>query len=225
MATLKDLIDARLLAPGPIVFKYKGDTHAGELRDDGKIKVGQHVFEKPGNWGSHLYPSVKLNGFHQLYTPLGTKIQKLRNQLKAQNQLPPEPPGDEDVHEDEAPVEAPQQRQQPSTGGRKRQQTNRLVNMEDDGKTYVVRDDEEQPAPKKSRPAEDSSSSDDDVNVAALRAQKNRASSQAVQKPKTQFSVDTTPSIRRGRRHRREQTPCAPSTRRQLDRMGVRPIT
>jgi hypothetical protein len=85
-ATLKELIDARLLAPGPIVFKYNGDTHAGTLRDDGNIKVGQHVFKKPGNWGSHLYPSVKLNGFHQLYTPTGTKIQKLRNQLKAQNQ-------------------------------------------------------------------------------------------------------------------------------------------
>ena len=106
-----------------------------------------------------------------------------------------------------------------------RAQQKRASSQADGGQTYVEQDDEEQPAPKKSRPAEDSSSSDDDVNVAALRAQKKQASSQAVQKPKTQFSVDTTPSVRRGRRHRREQTPCAPSTRRQLGRMGVRPIT
>ena len=269
-ATLKELIDADLLAPGPIVFRYKGDCHAGTLLNDGNIMVGQYLFEKPGEWKSYLYGSIKLNGFHCLYTPLGTRIQSLRDQLEAQNQLPPEPPGDEDVHEDEAPVEAPQQRQQSSTGGRKRQQTRRLVNMADGGKTYVDRNDEEQPAPKKSRPAEDSSSSDDDADEAALRAQKKRASSQAdggktyvdrndeeqpapkksrpaedsssseddvdvaalrvqrkqrassqaVQKPKTQFSVDVTPSVRCGRRHRREQTPCAPSTRRQLDRIG-----
>ena len=227
MASLKDLIDAGLLAPGYIVFKYKGDCHTGTLLDDGNIMVEQYLFENPGEWKSYLYgPKKSLNGFHCLCTPLGTRIQKLRDQLEAQNQLPPEPPGDEDVHEDEAPVEAPQQRQQPSTGGRKRQQTSRLVNMADGGKTYVDRDDDEQqPAPKRSRPAEDSGSSDDDVDVSALRAQKNRESSQAVQKPKTQFSVDTTPSARRSRRHRREQTPCAPSTRRQLDRMGYGRIT
>ena len=85
-ANLKELIDARLLAPGPIVFKYKGDCHAGTLLDDGNIMVEQYLFENPGEWKSHLYPSIKLNGFHQLYTPSGTKIQKLRNQLKAQNQ-------------------------------------------------------------------------------------------------------------------------------------------
>ena len=85
-ATLKELIDADLLAPGYIVFKYKGDCHTGTLLDDGKIKVGQHVFKKPGTWSSHLYPSIKLNGFDYLYTTSGTKIQKLRNQLKAQNQ-------------------------------------------------------------------------------------------------------------------------------------------
>ena len=225
MATLKDLIEADLLAPGDIEFRYEEDCHKGTLLIDGKIQEGQRVFKKPGNWKSHHYGSIKLNGFHCLYTPSGTQIQSLRDQLKAQNQLPPEPRGDEDVHEDEAPVEAPQQRQQPSTGGRQRQQTRRLVNMADGGKTYVERDDEEQPAPKKSRPAEDSSSSEDDVDAALRVHQKKRASSQAVQKPKTQFSVDTTPSVRRGRRHRREQTPCAPSTRRQLGRMGVRPIT
>ena len=86
MASLKDLIDADLLAPGYIVFKYKEDCHTGTLLDDGKIKVGQHLFENPNQWRSHLYPSIRLNGFHQLYTPTGKKIQKLRDQLKAQNQ-------------------------------------------------------------------------------------------------------------------------------------------
>ena len=85
-ATLKELIDADLLAPGYIVFKYKEDCHTGTLLDDGKIKVGQHVFKNPNQWKSHLYPSISLNGYHQLYTPSGTKIQKLRDQLKAQNQ-------------------------------------------------------------------------------------------------------------------------------------------
>ena len=77
----------------------------------------------------------------------------------------------------------------------------------------------------KKKKRDEQPSSDDDADVAALRAQKNRESSQAVQKPKTQFSVDTTPSARRSRRHRREQMPCAPSTRRQLDRMGYGRIT
>ena len=36
-ATLKELIDADLLAPGYIVFKYKEDCHTGTLLDDGKI--------------------------------------------------------------------------------------------------------------------------------------------------------------------------------------------
>ena len=86
MADLKELIDASLLAPGAIQFRYKGDCHAGTLLDDGKIQEGQHVFKNPGQWKSHLYPSIRLNGFHQLYTPTGKKIQKLRDQLKAQNQ-------------------------------------------------------------------------------------------------------------------------------------------
>ena len=85
-ATLKELIDADLLAPGYIVFKYKEDCHTGTLLDDGNIKVGQLVFKNPNQWKSHLYPSIRLNGFHQLYTPTGKKIQKLRDQLKAQNQ-------------------------------------------------------------------------------------------------------------------------------------------
>ena len=86
MAKLKDLIEADLLAPGPIEFRSQGDCHKGTLLEDGKIKVGQHVFKNPNQWKSHLYPSISLNGYHQLYTPSGTKVQKLRDQLKAQNQ-------------------------------------------------------------------------------------------------------------------------------------------
>ncbi len=86
MADLKELIDASLLAPGAIQFRYKGDCHAGTLLDDGKIQEGQHVFKNPGQWKSHLYPSIKLNGFDYLYSPSSGKIKDLRKQFAKQNQ-------------------------------------------------------------------------------------------------------------------------------------------
>ena len=85
-ATLKELTDADLLAPGYIVFKYKEDCHTGTLLDDGKIQEGQHVFKNPGQWKSHLYPSIKLNGFDYLYSPSSGKIKDLRKQFAKQNQ-------------------------------------------------------------------------------------------------------------------------------------------
>ena len=85
-ATLKELIDADLLAPGPIEFRYKEDCHNGTLLNDGKLMVGHYLFEKPGEWKSHHYGSQSINGFRCLYTPSGTQIQKLRDELAKQNQ-------------------------------------------------------------------------------------------------------------------------------------------
>jgi len=229
--TLEDLLKAKKLTIGETIHvdwhpnQPDNKTGEGTLLENGEVKYKGKAYS-PTKF-VEMVVGKRTPPYGILYSSDGTAIETIRQSVQRERtQLTPEPRGDEDVHEDEAPVEAPQQRQQPSTGGRKRQQTSRLVNMADGGKTYVDRDDDEQqPAPKKSRPADDSSSPDDDADEAALRAQQKRASSQAVQKPKTQFSVDTTPSARRSRRHRREQTTCAPSTRRQLDRMGVRPIT
>jgi len=78
MAKLKDLIEADLLAPGPIEFRYQGDCHKGTLLEDGKIKVGLHLFKNPGNWKSHLYPSKQLNGFDYLYSPSSGKMVPLK---------------------------------------------------------------------------------------------------------------------------------------------------
>ena len=199
---LKDLLLAKKLTIGETIrvdwHPNQPDNKTGEgtLLETGEVKYKGNAYS-PTKF-EEMVVGKRAPPYGILYRSDGTAIEAIRQSVQRERtQLAQEPPGDEDVHEDEAPVEAPQQRQQPSTGGRQRQQTRRLVNMADGGKTYVERDDEQQPAPKKSRPADDSSSSEDDVEVAALRDQKNRASSQAVQKPKTQFSVDTTPSARR----------------------------
>ena len=184
--TLKDLLKAKKLTIGETIrvdwHPNQPDNKTGEgtLLETGDVKYKGKPYS-PTKF-VEMVVGKRMPPYGILYSSDGTAIETIRQSVQSERtQLAQEPRGDEDVHEDEAPVEAPQQHQQPSTGGRRRQQTRRFADMKDDGKIYVDRnDDEQQPAPKKSRPADDSSSSDDDADEAALRAQqKKRASSQA----------------------------------------------
>jgi hypothetical protein len=181
---LKDLLLAKKLTIGETIrvdwHPNQPDNKTGEgtLLETGEVKYKGNAYS-PTKF-VEMVVGKRAPPYGILYSSDGTAIEAIRQSVQRERtQLAQEPPGDEDVHEDEAPVEAPQQRQQPSTGGRRRQKTKRLADMEDGGKTYVDRNDEQQPAPKKSRPAEASSSSDDDVDEALRVHQKKRASSQA----------------------------------------------